>query len=165
MKICAFLLFLSIAGCAGSVKKSVLETEALKAASEPPPSCGPVNSNALATGIVTVTPGDVVCFKLTRKGASLVPTDIVANTSEDTVLVKVWSDQKNTFLFIQNPFDLRLKYKAVMLRTAQSEPEPTTTCSVLSKRFGFEEWPYLVRAFGLLNFSTEPESETVECRQ
>jgi hypothetical protein len=158
------LLVVLLAGCA-STPPATLERVGLETARKPIPECESGHEGALTDGTVTVRPGEIVCFEIAVQGGSVVLTRLVpAANSDNTVIVKAWSEGKDTFIRIQNPLSTFLQYKATLLRPGAPAPEYTSTCQVLSHRFGLEHWPYEVIEFHLSQFTSVPESSGISCQ-
>jgi hypothetical protein len=162
-----------VAGCTSTLPDN-LERAMLETAEGPKPTCESGHDAALNGGVITISPGQVVCVQLRIEGDTIVPVSIVSAANPETTLVlRSWIDAESsdTFLTLHNPLDLLLRYEASMLRADASQAEYTSSCPVLSRRVSIEHWPYPIQELRIGKFSVEPEmvgddpkTQTIRCR-
>ncbi len=166
MRSVAVLSLALFAGCA-SAPPSALEEVGLRVAGEATPACEPGHEGALSGGSVTIRPGQTICLNVQVDSSSVVPVAVVSTAdSENTLILKFWQEpgSGDSVLTVHNPLSTFLRYKAHMLRPRSSQSEYTSSCPVLSKRFGLEHWPYAISELTLSGFETLPESGTITCQ-
>ena len=166
MRSAALLSLVLVAGCA-SAPPPTLDDIALRVAGEASPSCEAGHERALFDGSVTIRPGQTICVTVQVEGHSVIPTAVVPSAdSGNTLVLKFWQEPGtgDSVLTVHNPLATFLSYKAHMLRARSSRSEYTSSCPVLSKRFGLEHWPYAIAELKLSGFESLPESETITCR-
>jgi hypothetical protein len=101
------------------------------------------------------------------QGSSVVPIAVVPTANSDnTLILKFWQEPGtgDAVLTVHNSLATFLRYKAHTLRPNSSRSEYTSSCPVLSKRFGLEHWPYAIAELTLSGFESLPESETITCQ-
>ena len=163
----AILVVAALLGGCASAPKSEMERVALKVVADPKPTCEPAHEGALAGGALTILPGETICVSLKVQGDSVVPDAVVSSISpESTLVVRLWQEPGSgaTFLTLHNPLATYLGYQAHLLRPGASQREYTTSCPVLSRRVGIEQWPYQVREITLSNFASLPVSNAMVCK-
>ena len=166
MKLLALTAMLLLSPCALAQPLS-MEEVALKLASEPLPKCSEVSDRALSAGAITLLPGDTICVSLDLRGDKAIPVAIVDHADPRQVLIlRLWQQpgSEDSYLFIRNPLGSYLRYKAYLLRPDSTQREYTSSCPVLSQRFGLEHWPYPISELTLAEFTTEPETDRVACK-
>ena len=166
MKRVILLVAFLLAGCA-SVPKSTMETVGIRVAGEPVPECQSGHDNALSNGALTIRPGDIICVSLKTNGASVTPAQVVASADpKDTLVVKFWQEPgtSNMFLSVHNPLGSFLQYRAEMLRPGSLQYEYTSSCPILARLLGIENWPFPIAALSLSDFKVLPDSKTIQCK-
>jgi hypothetical protein len=166
MRSAAVLSLTLLTGCA-SAPPSTLEGIGLRVAGEAPPSCESGHESALSDGSVTIRPGQTICLTVQVQGSSVVPIAVVPTAdSDNTLILKFWQEPGtgDAVLTVHNSLATFLSYKAHMLRPNSSQSEYTSSCPVLSKRFGLEHWPHPIAELTLSSFESLPESETITCQ-
>ena len=166
MKFGIFYLALLLSG-ATLAQDSLMERVGIRVAKESPPSCETGHEGALAGGAVTILPGETICLKVKVTGDFVTPVAVVdVADPADTLILKFWQEPgtHDMFLTLHNPLNAFLTYKAFMLRPGNLQREYTTSCPVLSKRLGIEQWPHLVNELTLSDFASIPESKKIGCR-
>ncbi|RYG98764.1 MAG: hypothetical protein EON58_06165 [Alphaproteobacteria bacterium] len=162
----SWVLFLFLFSCVAFAQDSSMEQVGLRLAKEPVPECQIGKEGSLAGGAVTILPGDTICLKTQIKGDSVVPVAVTSTADpEDTLIVSLWQEPgtDDMYLTLRNPLGSFLKYKAYMLRPNEQQREYTSSCLVLSRRLGIEQWPHLVSEITLSDFKAVPESKSVTC--
>jgi hypothetical protein len=166
MRSALIVVAILLGGCA-SAPKSEMERVALKVVADPKPSCQSGHEGALSGGALTILPGETICVSLQVRGDSVVPGAVVSSANpENTLIVRFWQEAGSgaTFLTLHNPLATYLGYQAHLLRLGASQREYTTSCPVLSRRVGIEQWPYQVSEITLSNFASLPESNNMVCK-
>jgi hypothetical protein len=169
MKRAILLGTLLVAGCASAPKSTMetMEKVGIRVAGEPIPECQSGHDSALANGILTIRPGDIICVSLETDGASVSPAVVVASANpKDTLVVKFWQEPgtSNMFLSVHNPLSSFLQYRAEILRPGSLQYEYTSSCPVLAHLMGLENWPFPIAELGLSNFKLLPDSKAIECK-
>jgi hypothetical protein len=150
-----------------SAAESPAAEAALKTAEDGPPACESGHDDALRDGVVTTRPGETICVELQVHGNKVSPVAAVSVANSDSTLVlRAWNEpgKPDTFLSVHNPLNVFLRYEARMLVPGETQVEYTSSCPVMSRRFGIERWPYAINAITLAEFKAIPESNTMECR-
>jgi len=148
-------------------QESSMERVGKRLLGDPAPACQAGYEGSLAGGAVTILPGQTLCLKLELRGESVLPVSVVSVANpEDTLILKFWQEPgtDEMFLSLHNPLSTFLRYQAYMLRPGQQEREYTSSCPVLSKRIGVEQWPHLVSEITLSGFTSLPESKALSCQ-
>jgi hypothetical protein len=152
-------------GTAKDAMPANLDRVARRTADEPIPECEGGHESALVDGAATIKPGETICLQLEARGNIVVPTSVItAYSPENTLVLRLWQENGETFLSLRNPLGGFLRYEASMLLPGQSQYQYTSSCPVLSHRLGIEQWPQVVDAIMLKNFKALPESETMNCQ-
>lgn len=144
-----------------------MEKAGIKTAEDGPPACEAGHDDALKDGVVTIRPGETICVELQIRGDKVVPVATVSVANPDSTLVlRAWNEpgKPDTLLSVHNPLGSLLRYEAHMLIPGKRKPEYTSSCAVMSRRFGLEHWPYAIKELTLGEFKALPESDTIECR-
>ncbi len=165
MRLLGLLLLALIAGCASN-PRSNFEEIGLRVGGDPRPNCEPGHESSLSDGTITIRPGQIICVTVKVQGNSVVPLSVVSSEEPGkTVILKFWQEPSSNdmVLTVHNPLATFLRYRAYMLRPGASRREYTTSCPVLSERFGLEHWPHAISQVTLANFESLPESETITC--
>ena len=166
MRFAAVFSLALLAGCA-SAPPSTMEDIALRVAPEAPPSCELGREGALSNGSITIRPGQVICLTVQVDGSSVFPIAVVPKAdAPNTIILKFWQEPGtgDMVLTVHNSLATFLTYRAHMLRPDSSRAEYTSSCPVLSRRFGLEHWPHLISELILSDFGSLPESERITCR-
>jgi hypothetical protein len=144
-----------------------VERVAAEIVKAPIPPCQSGHEGGLANGVVTIRAGETICLTLHVEGDSITLVRVVTPSDpKDVLVVKLWEDAHtdDTFLTINNPLSAFIRYEATLLRPGNSQPQHTSTCDVMSRRVGFEQWPYAVSELKLKAFASLPEAKAIECR-
>jgi hypothetical protein len=166
MKRVILLGALLVAGCA-SAPKSTMDSVGLRVVAEPVPACQSGHDDALSNGMITIRPGETICVVLEVKGTSVSATRVVTSANpQNTLVVKFWQEPgtNDMFLSVHNPLNSYLRYQAEMLRSGSLQYAYTSSCPVLSRRLGIENWPFQIAVLNLSNFKVLPDSNTMECK-
>jgi hypothetical protein len=146
--------------------ESNLEKIGVRSLKEPTPSCQSGHEAALSNGTLTIKPGDVICVQFQTKGDEIVSFSVVDKGEvKDTLIIHFWQEPNTDemYLTLHNPLGTFLKYDASILLPSKSEHEYTSSCPVLSRRMGIEQWPQIINELALTNFRSMPESKTMTC--
>jgi len=147
-------------------EEGTVEKAGIKTAEDGVPACEAGHDKALKDGVITIRPGETICVDLQLRGKKVVPMAIVSVASPGkTLILKAWNEpgKPDTLLSLHNPLDAFLRYEAHMLVRGHTEAEYTSSCPVLSGRFGLEHWPYAIKELTLSGFKVIPESDNMEC--
>lgn len=166
MRLLGLLLLALTVGCASN-STSNFERIGVRVGGEQRPTCEPGHEDALSNGAITILPGQTICVTVQVHGNSVVPLSVVS--SEDpgnTLILKFWqeSSTNDMVLTVHNPLATFLRYRAYMILPGSSRPVYTTSCPVLSKRFGLEHWPHAISLITVENFESLPLSQTITCQ-
>jgi len=156
---------LVLGGCA-SAPKSTMEKVGVRVAAEPAPACQSGHDSAISNGVITIRPGETICVTLEANGTSVAPTRVVPSTTpQDTLVVKFWQEPgtNEMFLSVHNPLGNFLKYQAQILRPDSLQYEYTSSCPVMPRLLGIENWPFPIAVLSLSNFKLLPDPKTAEC--
>ena len=165
MRLIALLSMALLTGCASA--PATFEQIGVREAGKAPPSCEPGHEDSLSGGSVTIRPGETICLTIQVQDSSVVPIAVVATANpEHTLILKFWQEPGTTdmVLTVHNPLSTFFRYKAHMLRPGSIGFEYTSSCPVLSKRLGIEQWPHVITELRLSDFAALPESETMTCQ-
>jgi len=120
---------------------------------------------ALTKGAITIRPGEMLCVQLRSQGDSIVPIALLESASPGALVLTLKQDQApiGTTLTVQNPVSVLLSYQAAIRLPGRSDSHHTSTCPVMSHRFGIESWPYQIDELTLTDFKRLPEGATLVC--
>jgi hypothetical protein len=166
MRLSALSVAILISGCA-SAPSSTMEKAGLRVVGEPAPACEPGHQGALTGGALTIVPGQTICLTLQLRGDSVVPVSVVSTVDpQNTLVVRLWQESgtNETFLTLHNPLNKFLSYQASLLRPGTFQRQYTSSCPVLSRRLGVEQWPYPVNEITLSDFAALPDSDKMVCK-
>ncbi len=159
--IAVLLLAATTLACMTSEPHDEVERAAVATAEDGIPDCTLAPADRLGDGVVFIVPGEVVCVRLESDGSVAKPVELVATEDIGDILVLQSSliEGAGTFLSVHNPFGSSLKYRAGLLVPGEQQFRATSSCTVLSKRFSMEHWPYAVAALALTDFQVLPEGD------
>jgi len=131
------------------------------------PECESGHEKAFANGVLAIKPGETICLTITMNGKTVVPVAVTETANPESTLVIRFSQKPNQHeatLMLFNPLNKHLRYRANMQRPGKLQDEYTTTCPVLSHRFGIEGWSYDVEVLKLSGFEALSDSNMMECQ-
>jgi hypothetical protein len=127
-------------------------------------SCQVGRPAGLNNGAITIRSGEMLCIQLQSQGDAIVPIALLESASPDTLVLTLKQIPTGTTLTVQNPLSVSLSYLAAIRLPGGSDTHHTSTCPVLSHRFGIESWPYQVGELTLTDFKRLPEGAPLVCK-
>jgi len=129
-------------------------------------SCQVGRPGALTNSTITIRPGEMLCVQLESKGDSIVPIALLDSASPGALVLTLKQDPApmGTTLTVKNPLSVFLSYQAAIRLPGRSDNHHTSTCPVMSHRFGIESWPYQIGELTLTDFRPLPEGATLVCK-
>ncbi|MHA6205400.1 hypothetical protein ACXU4B_13320 [Dyella soli] len=131
------------------------------------PACEPGHEDALTDGVIRIRPGETLCVSLDATGDSVTPKAIVpAGDPASLLVLRFWQEPGSSqmFLSVHSPLADDLRYKAFMVRSGSLRQEYTSSCPVLSHRFGIENWPFAISELRITGLVALRGARHMECR-
>jgi hypothetical protein len=165
-RLAMLLLLATSAHSAEQAAQSPTERQAIRVVTEAKPTCTAGHEDAVSGGVVTIRPGETICVDLEISGRVVSISGVTSVESEKTLVLTFRrdTDPPSMILIVRNPLGSFLRYKASLLRSGAANYAYTSSCPVLSRRIGFEQWPYPIDALKLTAFEVLPDAKDMTCQ-
>lgn len=126
--------------------------------------CSAPSSAKFEDGKVTLTPGQVICLRLSSVDGKVKFTQAASDAPKNEVIVaEMSSEGESTMLVVHNGTPKVIKYRAQMRPSGQKKWYPTSICPVQAGLMSFEQWPHGIETMELSDFRVLAQDANMVC--